>query len=354
MKNNDLGKADIFIDNKLQEMVDCYSNIKLSQLLFYKDGLSNTVHTIKVVPTKEKNEASSGTSIINDYISYVPGKAILDGLDMNRIKISGVIDDVNDSVTYKGNWGAFNGDDRYANGTCHVGNDKTGSIEYTFKGTKIEWYGLKNSDLGYANIYIDNKLKAKVDCYSTNNRVSKLFSIDTLRAGTHTIKITVSGKKASASAGTYIVHDYFSLGTALTMKKNDASSNAIDIYGNWDIEDNTMYYDGSAYRSNESGSFLETAFSGTSIDWYGLKANDLGIAKVYIDDQPIQDVDCYSKVESDQLLFSKTGLSSGNHRIRIEVTGSKNSRSKDCFIVHDYFVADQIAKNILAKKNQSR
>ena len=69
-------------------------------------------------------------------------------------------DDTDSGVIYSGTWNSVNDDSVYYRSTCHYGNTANGYFQYTFKGTQIEWFGLKNVDLGKADVYIDGTLAA--------------------------------------------------------------------------------------------------------------------------------------------------------------------------------------------------
>ena len=73
--NNDAGKADVYIDGVLQKTVDClFEECALPyQFAFIKTGLNpRKLHTIKVVVSKDKNTASSGTMIRHIAFEYTP------------------------------------------------------------------------------------------------------------------------------------------------------------------------------------------------------------------------------------------------------------------------------------------
>ncbi|OCT15057.1 hypothetical protein A8709_13150 [Paenibacillus pectinilyticus] len=197
--NNDLGLANVYIDGVLDRSgIDTYSPKRAVQKLYSKTGLSNGVHTIKVVATNTKNPASAGTAIVHDYFSYLP---------IETVKVND--NDVGTGLTYTGSWTHFQNDNIYYNNDCHATN--TGSVELTFAGTSVDWYGLVNNDLGRANIYIDGVLdQAGIDLYSPTRVAQKLYSKTGLSTGVHTIKVVATNTKNSSSAGTAVVHDYFS------------------------------------------------------------------------------------------------------------------------------------------------
>ncbi|MDR2627363.1 MAG: DUF4998 domain-containing protein, partial [Dysgonamonadaceae bacterium] len=83
------------------------------------------------------------------------------------------VDDADGANIYTGSTGGPIPDDFYYNSTCMV-LFQGASLKLTFKGRYIAWYGLYNTDLGRASIYIDDELVADVNCYG-NRRVEKLF-----------------------------------------------------------------------------------------------------------------------------------------------------------------------------------
>jgi len=76
-------------------------------------------------------------------------------------------------------------------------------VELKFRGSiLIVVFGLKASDRGIANVYVDGKLVKKVDLYNPSpfrNRFE--FISDELDLGEHTVRIEVSGEKNPSSAG---------------------------------------------------------------------------------------------------------------------------------------------------------
>jgi sucrose-6-phosphate hydrolase SacC (GH32 family) len=120
-----------------------------------------------------------------------------------------IIDDKSASTTYTGSWNQSN-EGRYFGGSCHVSPTNTGAVEASFSGTRIEWYALKNVDLGKADVYIDGVLaQSGIDAYSAKRQNALLFTKGGLANGAHTIKVAVTGQKNAASAGAALVHDYF-------------------------------------------------------------------------------------------------------------------------------------------------
>lgn len=98
--------------------------------------------------------------------------------------------------------------------------------------------------------------------------------------------------------------------------------------GPWKIGVNTDYSAEKVSFSNTKNAKMILFFSGTGIDWIGSKANDQGIAKIYINDKHVANVDQYSENrEINKKIFSIRELPFGSYKITIEVSGMKNSAS---------------------------
>ena len=94
-------------------------------------------------------------------------------------------------------------------------------------------------------------------------------------------------------------------------------------------------------EGSTSGDTATYTFNGTGIDWVGSIANNHGKAEVYIDGTLDATVDNYSvNYLQQQVKYSKSGLTSGTHTIKIKVLHSKNASSTgykqnvDGFYVH--------------------
>ncbi len=78
-----------------------------------------------------------------------------------------------------------------------------------FTGTCVEWYGLKNTDLGKADVYLDGAVVTSgVDTHDARRQNALLFTKGKLTNGAHTFKVVATGEKNPASSGTALVHDY--------------------------------------------------------------------------------------------------------------------------------------------------
>jgi hypothetical protein len=74
-------------------------------------------------------------------------------------------------------------------------------------------------------------------------------------------------------------------------------------------------------------------FEGTGIAWIGDKAADRGFADVFIDGVQVTTVDTFSStLACGQELFSRIGLPSGRHTLRLTCKGQKHPASSDYYI----------------------
>lgn len=86
------------------------------------------------------------------------------------------------------------------------------SVTFEFAGTNIKWYGTVAPNHGIMNISIDGGDETTIDCYSSERTDSiLLFDSGELADGTHTLTVTVTGNKNSASGDCYINVDRVSI-----------------------------------------------------------------------------------------------------------------------------------------------
>jgi alpha-tubulin suppressor-like RCC1 family protein len=133
--------------------------------------------------------------------------------------VCAIADDSDAAITYSGtggsDWSSCNGSVYYSM-SCHTATTTGADFQFTFTGSQFSWYGLKDVNLGKADVYIDGTLKTTVDCYSATRGVYELYNIGaasgtgstTLTAASHTVQIIVKGTKNASSTGTGIVNDY--------------------------------------------------------------------------------------------------------------------------------------------------
>jgi cysteine-rich repeat protein len=131
--------------------------------------------------------------------------------------------------------------------------------------------------------------------------------------------------------------------------RTEENGNGVSCIGGW-----LPYTDSHAsggritYTDNAQASCTFT-FTGTSIKYIGTPSNNKGIASVQVDNDPPVDVDLYSPtLKWQQVLYTNSNLSPGQHTITIVVTGRKNPLSSLHRIDVDAFDVDDIEKEYCA------
>ena len=218
-----------------------------------------------------------------------------------------ILDDTNASVSYYGyGWSMTPRYNYYYNNTAHNSSTASDYVTLNFIGTGIECYFTTGSNMGIFEVFIDGVSMGTIDNYNSSGYLFQQlkYSNFSLTYGSHTIKILVTGNKNGSSSGTGIELDYFQV-----LNTNGAKN------------------------SNSSSSYFQYTFTNNGIKLYMDKTPDSGIITVYIDGTSVGTVDLYSPTYSlNQCVYTNMNLStSSSHMIKILVTGSKNSQSKDCY-----------------------
>ena len=117
----------------------------------------------------------------------------------------------------------------------------------------------------------------------------------------------------------------------------EQTNKSITYTGKWvGVKDTNASANGYRY-TNEEGASLSFKFTGSGISIIAPTSNTKGVAMVTIDGQ-LYEVDLYSTTAEDKkVVFTKTGLGSGDHTITIESIGVKNINSKNTVIAIDAF-----------------
>lgn len=336
------GKADVYIDGIFDKTIDQYSSTdKNNTLVYSKSGLANGEHIIKVVVKGEKNSNSTSTRISVDKFVVSKGPATLN---------PGTYQETNKDISYKGTW-SNSTNSSHSEGTAKISNIKNSTIEFKFNGTSFEWYGQKAYNRGKAKVYIDGTAVETIDLYSSTSQYNTLiYSKTGLLSGEHTVKIEVLGEKRSISTDTYISFDRLIIKNdipVLAVGTHEDTYNGLKYVGAWSISSNSSHSGGTARVSNTKNSKIEFKINGTSFEWYGQKASNRGKAKIYIDGTVVSTVDLYSESNVfNTIIYSKTGLSNGEHTIKIEVLGEKTSGATDTYVSIDRVIVKKEAPTL--------
>lgn len=120
------------------------------------------------------------------------------------------IDDRHAGIRVTSNYGVWSSNEHgYHNNTITYTDGVNDYIEFSFRGTKIEWLGTKGPELGMAKVFIDGELLDTVDCYNdTGLNPQVLFSAD-VSPEQHTIRIQQHEDKNPNASGYRVVVDAF-------------------------------------------------------------------------------------------------------------------------------------------------
>ncbi|MDP2183177.1 MAG: chitobiase/beta-hexosaminidase C-terminal domain-containing protein [Actinomycetota bacterium] len=236
-------------------------------------------------------------------------------------------DQTDSNILYTGSWVTYSNANLYA-GNYSYTNASSSVAHITFSGTSFDWYTYKAPECGIAQISIDNGAPVDVDLYSSGYYFQqKVFSRSALANGSHTVKISWTGRKNASASNTKIGIDTVGMIGELQQTRHiyeDAAENIL-YRGGWVVYSHPNHSGGSYRYTNSSGASVIFAIDGTEFSWITAKAPDFGIAQVSIDNGAPVDVDLFSGgYYFQQQVYNVTGLTRGPHTVRIDWTGRKN------------------------------
>jgi hypothetical protein len=266
------------------------------------------------------------------------GDAVNEGVDQTLVETgagepavttTATFDDSSAGVTYD-TWSSVA--DATANGGTYVmSGTKTAKATYTFSGPQVTWVTRKGPNQGIAAVTVDGVKEAGVNLYSkTAQAFDQTYS--GLAAGTHTLVVTVTGRRAVASSGTNVAVDAFTVGATTVQEYSSTIS-----YDSWRDVALAAAFDGSCHVNQKGGASATFVFSGTSAQWITATGPSFGTAVVTIDGINEGTVDLYTAKTHRQVAETYGSLSAGTHTIVIAPTGSHNALSAGGSVVVDGF-----------------
>lgn len=123
----------------------------------------------------------------------------------------------------------------------------------------------------------------------------------------------------------------------------DDASDDVVYTGDWTHADPSSGYTSGDFFGTESfsdaaGATASLTFTGTGVALYAAKSDNLGIVKVSVDGKATSTVDLYGPGKTPaQEVFRSDPLPYGEHTIKVECTGTKNSSSKGTYALVDAF-----------------
>ena len=112
--------------------------------------------------------------------------------------------------------------------------------------------------------------------------------------------------------------------------------NQFNYSDNWNYGSQTGAYLNDNHWSGTTDAFYQVQFTGTQIKLYGATDSSHGVAKIMIDDNIVALVDFYAATRTDNVLvFTSQQLPRGQHKLKVVVSGTKNSNSTNYYIPAD-------------------
>ncbi|MFI0165851.1 beta-galactosidase [Streptomyces sp. NPDC017095] len=144
---------------------------------------------------------------------------------------------------------------------------------------------------------------------------------------------------STATDSAHISLDFDARAASDTSYTWDDTDTALTYAGSWSHVGAEQTYTSGDYKKTESfsrqaGDSLTVPFRGTAVRWIGPKTGNHGYADVYVDGVKEATVDD-SGGGNQAVVFQKTGLSPGEHTLKIVVTGKHAPGSSDSFVSVD-------------------
>jgi len=263
-----------------------------------------------------------------------------------------VVDDASTDLKYTGK--GWKHEEKVAavySGTQSSTRDAGDALAYAFHGNRVTWYGGLGAAMGKADVDIDGKPDAMVDCYDADEIPNVAVYAHTFPSvGDHKIKITVRGDRHSRSSDHWVVIDGLQVGKAEMRVVEDVPGQGIEYTGSgWKHRASgwEQASGGSASWTSAPGDAAEYKFQGDGITWVGKRCPSCGQADVYVDGTLDTTVDTYMPDDHpfrvdlqggwQVPLYQKTWIETGQHTLRIVVKDDKNMLSAGRSVYLDSF-----------------
>lgn len=252
----------------------------------------------------------------------------------------------------------YNGDEHWLNFSSYKGTEIP-SYSVQFKGTGIELYGEKQPGLGLYDVYIDNVKVGQADAYNaTQVSKTKLYGVEDLAYGDHTLRVELTKTKNPASTGVDGEIDYVKvLGVNqdpnqeyVTKIEDSQVTNSNELFkfkytGNWTggTDNGSIFSNGDEHYAS-SGS-VEMKFIGTKFEMYASKDPRHGIYTVTIDGEAAGEANANAASRiNQQLIYTSPDLTDGEHTIKFEILNQADRSIQIDFakITHKAIYANEI------------
>jgi hypothetical protein len=338
-KSSNYGNAAVSIDNGAETQINLYSSTMLLNQLIWSKTVSAGDHTVKIRVTGTKDTRSSDYWVpvdgvqAYDLVSYGPTNYYNDDVSGSPFR--------NHQIYYSGFWGTER--DALSRGTCSMSFTANDTASFRFVGTQVKWYAPLGPNYGAADVWVDSGSAARVNLYSSTFLGSRAVWTSSAQSyGLHTVNIKVVG--GSVPTNNWVLLDGFEVtspgyqaATVVNDNVKGTGTNQFTYNGlGWYTESNPNCSGGTITYSSYPDDSVTLRFFGTQIRWYATGSSNYGVGAVSVDGEPESFVDPYSPtILYNQLLWSSRVLPYGEHTMTIRVTGMRNPKSTDNFVLVD-------------------
>jgi hypothetical protein len=255
---------------------------------------------------------------------------------------AGRYEETDPAVSYTYGWIPRNAGDwsGWSGGTATQSSVPGARATFTFTGNSVTWIGYRSVDSGIARVFLDGVFVTEIDLFARNDESSvRVYSLRRLANGNHTLAIEVTGLKNAESQGAAVLVDAFDVPAPVVSHMQDTDPDAA-YAGSWShvAFSDQMWSGRSVSSASAAGASVTMPFNGTAIGWVGYRGPEAGIARVYIDGVLAGEVDAYFNAPRFQsTLFTRTGLTNGDHSLTIQATGTKNPAATATGVYVDAF-----------------